>query len=219
MAANIPSRLPSSVRISVKISAAILWLTGCGWLVAHFFFQQPNEFGIGPSAWEAPLLRVHGIAAVIGVFLFGWLVSLQGEALVGGDAEGRIVGGCLTLLEATIGTPWELDTRDAILVLEDRAMKPYQVDRVLMHLKQAGKLDGVRGIVLGEFPDCEATVGSPTVRDVCLRILGELRVPVVFGSAVGHTKRPMLTLPLGVRGRLSAKDAGEIEILEAAVVE
>jgi len=77
MAANIPSRLPSSVRISVKISAAILWLTGCGWLVAHFFFQQPNEFGIGPSAWEAPLLRVHGIAAVIGVFLFGWLVSLH----------------------------------------------------------------------------------------------------------------------------------------------
>jgi len=70
-------------------------------------------------------------------------------------------------VEATFGTPWELDTRGAILILEDRGMKPYQIDRVLMHFKQAGKLEGVKGIVLGDFPECEAPVpGSPTVRDV-----------------------------------------------------
>lgn len=149
----------------------------------------------------------------------GWRIPLGGETLVDGEAQGRIIGGCLTLLEATMGTPWEIDTREAILVLEDRAMKPYQVDRVLMHLKQAGKLEGVRGVVLGEFPDCEGPAGSPAVRDVCLRLLGDLRVPLVFGSPVGHTSRPMLTLPLGVRGRLRAGDGGSIEILEAAVVE
>jgi len=149
----------------------------------------------------------------------GWGIDLRGEAMIPGEAEGRILGGCMTLLEATMGTPWEIDTRDAILVLEDRAMKPYQVDRVLMHLKQAGKLEGVRGVVLGEFPDCEPPAGTATVRDVCARILGELNIPAVFGSPVGHTKRPMLTLPLGVRGRLSAKNGGRIEILEAAVVE
>src|ERR1700730_1812390 len=148
----------------------------------------------------------------------GWSTSLIGEALVAGEAEGRLLGGAMTLVEATFGTPWELDTRGAILVLEDRAMKPYQVDRVLMHFKQAGKLDGVKGIVLGDFPECEPPVaGSPTVRDVCARILGPLGVPVVFGAPVGHTLRPMLTIPLGVNARLHAQGDGTLEILEAAV--
>jgi muramoyltetrapeptide carboxypeptidase LdcA involved in peptidoglycan recycling len=59
---------------------------------------------------------------------------------------------------------------------------------------------------------------SPTVREVCRRILGELAVPVVFGAAVGHTPRPMLTVPLGVKARLGARGEGELEILEPAVV-
>ena len=146
-----------------------------------------------------------------------WTIPLRSEPLVDGEAEGRILGGCLTLLEATLATPWELDTGDALLVLEDRAMKPWQIDRVLMHLKHAGKLSSVRGIILGDFPECDALVASsPTVRDVCSRILGALGVPVVFGSAIGHTLRPMLTLPLGVRAKLHAKE-GVLEILEPAV--
>src|SRR6267154_459539 len=149
----------------------------------------------------------------------GWAISLRGESLVRGNAEGRVLGGAMTLVEATLGTPWELDTRDAILVLEDRAMKPYQVDRVLMHFKQAGKLERVRGIVLGDFPECEPPAAdSPTVRDVCARILGDLSVPIVFGAPVGHTSRPMLTLPLGVRGQLRASGEGMLEILEPAVL-
>lgn len=149
----------------------------------------------------------------------GWSIGLNGETLFPGSAEGRILGGALTLVEATFGTPWELDTRDAILVLEDRAMKPYQIDRVLMHFKQAGKFDGVRGIVLGEFPECEPPpiLGSPSVRDICRRILGDLRIPIVFGAAVGHTPRPMLALPLGVQARLLAEGGGALAILEPAV--
>jgi len=149
----------------------------------------------------------------------GWKISLRGEALVDGQAEGRLLGGALTLVEATFGTAWELDTRGAILILEDRGMKPYQVDRVLMHFKQAGKLEGVKGIVLGDFPDCEPPVaGSPTVRDVCARILGPLGIPVVFGAPIGHTLRPMLTIPLGVNARLDTRAGGTLEILEAAVI-
>jgi len=150
----------------------------------------------------------------------GWTLGLQGQPLAGGEAEGRVLGGCLTLVETTIGTPWELDTRDAILVLEDRGMKPWQVDRALMHLKQAGKFEGVRGILLGDFPECEVQVaGSPTVRDVCERMLGQLRVPIVFGAPVGHTERAMLTIPLGVMARLRAEGPGVLEILEPAVLE
>src|SRR5258708_16780388 len=80
----------------------------------------------------------------------GWKLRLKGEPFLAGQSLGRVLGGCMTLLEATIWTPVVLGTRDAILILEDRAMRPYQVDRVLMHCKQAGKFWGVRGIVLGD---------------------------------------------------------------------
>lgn len=147
-----------------------------------------------------------------------WKLRLKAEPVLAGQALGRVLGGCMTLLEATIGTPWELDTKESILILEDRAMKPYQVDRVLMHLKQAGKLEGVKGIVLGEFPESEpAFAGAPTVREVCARILRPLGVPIVFGAPVGHTLRPMLTIPLGVQARLDAEGEGTLEFLEPAV--
>lgn len=149
----------------------------------------------------------------------GWTLDLDGEVLLPGEAQGRVLGGCLTLVETTLGTQWELQTAGAILVLEDRGMKPWQVDRALMHLLQAGKFERVRGILLGDFPECESPVpGSPTVRDVCSRILAPLGVPIIFGAPVGHTVRPALTLPLGVNARLSAKGAGVLEILEPAVV-
>jgi muramoyltetrapeptide carboxypeptidase len=150
--------------------------------------------------------------------LDGWSLNLGGQTISPGDARGVLLGGCMTLVQTTLGTPWELDTRGAILLLEDRGMKPYQVDNALMHLHNAGKFNGVRGIILGEFPDCEpATKGSPTVKEVCRRILRDMRIPIVWGARVGHTQRPMLTLPLGVRARLHARGAGKLDILEPAV--
>jgi muramoyltetrapeptide carboxypeptidase len=104
------------------------------------------------------------------------------------------------------------------LVLEDRGLKPYQLDRMLLHLKQAGKFEGVRGIVLGEFPESEPPEGSSVrISDVCRRILGPLRIPIVYGAPIGHTPRPMLTLPLGVRARIEGAGEGCLEILEPAV--
>jgi len=151
----------------------------------------------------------------------GWEIPLQGEAYLSGrsgSATGRIVGGCLSMLQTTLATGWEPDTDGAILLLEDRGMKPYQVDRAMRHLQQAGKLAKVAGIVLGDFPDCEAPQGSPTVHDILEPILAPLRVPVVYGAPIGHTKRPMLTIPLGVRAKLHAKGEGVLEISEPAVV-
>jgi muramoyltetrapeptide carboxypeptidase len=148
-----------------------------------------------------------------------WSLELKGEMLATGETTGTILGGCLTLVETTLGTPWELDTTGSILLLEDRAMKPYQVDRSLVHLKQAGKFDCVRGIVLGEFPECAVPPqGGPSVVDVCKRILTPLRVPIVWGAPIGHTSRAMLTVPLGVRGRLRASGSGQLEVLEPAVI-
>jgi len=186
------------------------WVTFYGPMVAAGLNAGPGaRKGYEESSFLQAVGRTEG----------GWKLRLRGQAVLAGQSMGRVLGGCMTLLEATIGTPWELDTKDSILVLEDRAMKPYQVDRVLMHLKQAGKFEGVRGIVLGDFPESEpAVAGGPTVREVCARILRPLGVPVVFGAPVGHTMRPMLTIPLGIRARLDADAEGTLEFLEPAVV-
>jgi muramoyltetrapeptide carboxypeptidase len=147
-----------------------------------------------------------------------WSLALDAEPLSRGEASGLLLGGCISLLETTLGTPWEFDTRGAILFLEDRGVKPYQLDRMLLHLLQAGKFRGVRGIVLGDFPDSEPPQEcSPSVRDVCRRILMPLRVPIIFGAPIGHTMRPMLTIPFGVRARLRAAGEGRLDILEPAV--
>ncbi len=193
------------------------WVTLYGPMVAAGFDR-------GESGYDR-----NSLCAAVSRNADGWMVDLQGRAVLNGGAEGILAGGCLTLVETTLGTPWELDTTDAILVLEDRGMKPYQVDRALMHLKQAGKLRDVRGIILGEFPQCTAADSGESVRDAVVRILTPLEhrsigLPVVFGAAVGHTERPMLTLPLGVRARLVANAASSghsgtrLEILEPAVV-
>jgi muramoyltetrapeptide carboxypeptidase len=151
----------------------------------------------------------------------GWTIDMKGtETLAPGKASGTLLGGCLTLIETTLGTAWELDTHGAVLALEDRGMKPWQVDRALMHLKQAGKFRGISGLVLGDFPECEGPAGTETVKDVAKRILKPLGFPVVWGAAIGHTPEAMLTLPLGVRSRLFANEANDgnatLEILEPA---
>ncbi len=149
-----------------------------------------------------------------------WAIPLRGQALASGSASGRLVGGCLTMIQTTLGTGFSPNTNGAILVLEDRAMKPYQVDRALRHLYLAGMFEKVAGVVLGDFPDSDPPVsGSPSVPEICAEILGPLKIPVVYGAPIGHTKRPMLTLPLGVRAKLVAKGEGALEILESAVVE
>lgn len=148
----------------------------------------------------------------------GWTLDLCGESLAPGGAEGILLGGCLTLVQSLLATPWALDSAGAILVLEDLSMKPYQVDRALTHLRQAGQFRDVRAIILGDFPGCEPAAGGDSVREVAYRVLGGLGIPIVWGAAIGHTDRPMLTLPLGVRARLSAPaDRGaQLEILEPA---
>jgi len=182
------------------------------------FYGPMVAAGINAGAGAAKGYDESSFLQAIGKAAAGWKLRLKGEPVLTGQATGRVLGGCMTMVEATIGTPWELDTRDAILVLEDRAMKPYQVDRVLMHLKQAGKLEGVKGIVLGEFPDsAPAVVGAPTVKEVCARILRPLGIPIVYGAPVGHTPRPMLTVPLGIQARLDAEGEGTLEFLEPAV--
>lgn len=209
-------KLKSVIGFSDLTTLQVYLWQKCGWVT---FYGPMVAAGINAGAGAAKGYDENSFLQAIGKTEAGWKLRLKGEPVLAGQALGRVLGGCMTLVEATIGTPWELDTKDSILLLEDRAMKPYQVDRVLMHLKQAGKFEGVKGIVLGEFPDsAPAVAGAPSVRDVCARVLRPLGIPIVFGAPVGHTPRPMLTIPFGINARLDAEGEGTLEYLEPAVV-
>jgi muramoyltetrapeptide carboxypeptidase len=136
-----------------------------------------------------------------------------------GTAEGRLTGGCLSLVVSTLGTHHEIDTTDSILVLEDIDAKPYQIDRMITHLKQAGKFEGVRGVVFGEMLNCMQNPNQGyTLEQVLLDLLAEFSFPVLFGFATGHTSRPNVIVPFGVRARLDLTSSAPLfELLESAV--
>jgi muramoyltetrapeptide carboxypeptidase len=150
-----------------------------------------------------------------------WDIPLNAEAvgLVDGAGEGILYGGCLSILVASLGTPYEIKTDGAILFIEDIAAKPYQIDRMLMQLKLGGHLKNVRGIIFGEMLDClQSTSQDYTLQEVIKRIVGDLDVPVAFGVRSGHVSTGNITLPFGVKAKLSvSEEQVSLRILEPAV--
>jgi len=184
---------------------------------------------------SANFVTFHGpmvtkdFAVADGVDLDSWQNALGGaeewsiaegsgaRPLLAGHGEGILYGGCLSMLGASLGTQHEIRTAGTILFLEDVAAKPYQIDRMLMQLKLAGKLKDVRGIVFGEMMDCRQGPDQDyTLEEVVLRIVADLRIPVAFGLRSGHVSRANITLPIGVRARLTVDNSVELRILEAA---
>jgi muramoyltetrapeptide carboxypeptidase len=150
-----------------------------------------------------------------------WSISSTGvQALRPGRAQGRLYGGCLSMLAASLGTPYEIETDDTILFIEDVAEKPFRIDRMLMQLRLAGKLEQVRGFVFGQMLDCVPPEGETyTLPDVIMRVLGDYDVPVAYGLKSGHVTGENLTLPLGVRVELSVEDLRvDLKVLEPATV-
>jgi len=134
-----------------------------------------------------------------------------------GEAEGKLYGGCLSLLVASLGTPYEIHTEGTILFLEDLGEWPYRIDRMLMHLKYAGKLEDVRGIIFGEMLDWFPPADSGyTLQQAIRRILGGLNIPIAFGLRSGHVSAGNITLPIGVCARIAVAQSATLEILEAA---
>jgi muramoyltetrapeptide carboxypeptidase len=150
-----------------------------------------------------------------------WDVALDANSrgLVDGESEGILYGGCLSLIAASLGTPYEIKTAGTILFLEDVATKPFQIDRMLMQLKLGGHLDHLRGMVFGEMLDCVQTANQGyTLEEVILGIVGDLGIPVAFGVRSGHVTSRNITLPFGVTAKLTVR--GEqvgLRILESAV--
>jgi muramoyltetrapeptide carboxypeptidase len=137
--------------------------------------------------------------------------------LVGGKAEGTLVGGNLTLLHCLIGTPYFPDLENALLFLEDVAEDLYRVDRMLAHLRLSGALQRLRGVVIGRFSQLErgGRDGALGFDEVLSTYFAGLGIPVAHGFPIGHVDSQW-TLPQGVRARFDA-DAAVLELLEAAV--
>jgi muramoyltetrapeptide carboxypeptidase len=170
----------------------------------------PHENGVDLPSWQA---------AVSGTGVWDVPVGAGVSGLVEGDAEGVLYGGCLSILVASLGTPYEIKTAGTILFLEDLAAKPFQIDRMLMQLKLGGHLDAVRGIVFGEMLDCIQTASQGyTLQEVVTRIVGDLGIPVAFGLKSGHVSSGNITLPFGVRAKLTVRGSQvALKILESAV--
>jgi len=196
------------------ITTLLTWFSDAAGLITFHGPMVAKDFatdgGVDVASWQAALTGARE-----------WEIESAASGmrpLVQGSGEGALYGGCLSMLVASLGTPYEIRTDETILFMEDIAARPYQIDRMLMQLKLAGKLDRVRGIIFGEMLDC---VQSPnqayTLQEVVLRVVGDLGVPVAYGLRSGHVSRGNITLPIGVRAELSVRgsDAG-LRILGAA---
>ncbi len=190
-------------------------------LVSFYGPMAAVEFALGPTAFtQQSFLKMLMHAEAYGPVgqPENWTLV---EPLQGGVTEGELVGGCLTLFEALLGTPWQVSLRDRIFFFEDIDAEPYQMDRTLTHLLQAGVLSGVRGIAVGECVGCEHEQGRShydncqTLKEVLYDRLSPLGVPIVYGLPFGHGSEKA-TLPLGIQARLDG-DRGELVLLEPAV--
>jgi muramoyltetrapeptide carboxypeptidase len=140
-----------------------------------------------------------------------------GTPIVGGVAEGPLLGGNLSILTRLLGTPWLPDLTGAVLLLEDVGERPYRIDRMWTHLRLAGVFERVAGLALGDFTDCEDPDGDFTLREVLWNLAGETGLPCVGGLPIGHGA-VNVPVALGARVRLDG-GAGTLSFLEPAVAD
>jgi muramoyltetrapeptide carboxypeptidase len=148
-----------------------------------------------------------------------WNIPTSGvEVFRTGKAVGRLYGGCLSMLVASLGTSYEIETEGCILFIEDIAEKPFRIDRMLVQLRLAGKLEKVRGFVFGEMLDCAPPRGETyTLPEVIMRVLAPYNVPIIYGLKSGHVTSGNITLPIGVQAELEAEGVtANLKIVEAA---
>ena len=123
-----------------------------------------------------------------------------------GEANGQIIGGTLSLVVSSLGTAYEIDTIDKLLFLEDLNEYTYKIDKMLNHLKLAGKFNDCTGIILGDFKNCNKEKPEDfSLSDVFNYIFADMEKPIIYNFKSGHCF-PMISIPFGVECRLTAID-------------
>jgi muramoyltetrapeptide carboxypeptidase len=196
-------------------TSLLTWLTGqCG-LAAFHGPMLEGRFAKGETAYDLDTLT----RVLTRVEPAGRISHPQVEALHPGEAKGVLLGGTLTNLMASLGTPYAFDPPAGhILFIDEVAERPYRIDRMLTQLRLAGLLSRASAIVFGELPRCdEPAEGGPAIKAVVADLLADFRGPILFGLPSGHTNGACMTLPFGVQARVVAGADPALFVEEAAV--
>ncbi len=184
----------------------------------------------GLAAFHGPMLTAD-FAVSDGVDTPSFLAALSGltyevghaeglRILQSGTAQGTLYGGCLSILVASLGTPYAVQTEGRVLFIEDVGAKPYQIDRMLRQMLLAGKFDGVGGIVFGEMLDCVSPGADPLLlEEVILSVMKDFKGPIGIGLRSGHVSRGNVTLAFGVRVELDLTQDPMLRFVECATQE
>lgn len=191
-----------------------------GWITFHGPLLSGRPFR-EPTTLETDTLH----QSLFSTTPLGNITDIQTFTLIPGKAKGEIVGGNLTMIVNSIGTPYEIETANKILFLEDVSEAPYRVDRILTHLLHSKKLDRVRGIVFGQMTDCEPTPHTSNV-DVWMAVryalesfLKDRNIPTICNFPAGHGS-PQITFPIGTTVELLAHaEKPSVRFLESGVCE
>lgn len=189
---------PKVVVGSSDITLLLIYLfQKCG-LVSFHGPMVSGSFGCKPMKISKTQFRKILTGAKEG----GHLKASQAQVLQEGTARGKLIGGCLTLLCRSLKTPYEIQTRDGILLIEDVNEPAYRIDGMLWQLKVAGKFRGVKGLVFGEMINCRFGDGQKgRLEDLFQEIVPDRAIPVLANCPVGHGNE-MWTLPLGIEATL-----------------
>ncbi len=138
-----------------------------------------------------------------------------GKVIKPGKTTGILTGGCLSLICSTLGTPYEIETSEKILILEDYQEKSYRIDRYLWQLKLAGKFEKIKGIIFGEMKECiQHPEQGYILEDIIKDFFKEYNFPILYGFPFGHSEKSF-TLPLGIKAEIDTSLPG-IKFLEEA---
>jgi muramoyltetrapeptide carboxypeptidase len=187
--------------------------TGCG-IIAFHGPMIDRRLARGEAGYD----RASFLGALCRREPMGELMPPGLEAIRRGDASGLLLGGTLTQLLASLGTPYAFDPPPGyVLFLDEVGERPYRLDRMVTQLRLAGLLAEATAVVVGELPRCDEPGSDLTGRSVMVDLLRDFSGPVIIGFPSGHTSGPVTTLPFGVRCRIVADARPRVIIEESAV--
>jgi len=196
------------------ITALLEAWTGHAGVVSVHGPMAEGRLARGPEAYD----REGFLRIVTEPHPAGRVIAAHARVVVPGEARGTLRGGTLTQLAALAGTPWAFRAEEpTVLFLDEVNERPYRIDRMLWQLAHSGALASVTGIVVNELPGCDEPGGGICGLDAVRHALQQFAGPIVAGIASGHTARPQVTLPFGVRCTLAAGDDVRLSIDDAAV--
>jgi muramoyltetrapeptide carboxypeptidase len=189
-----------------------LWLNGHVGMTSVHGAMIEGRLACGPSAYDE--------ASFLGSLRpepLGELTPPGLDVLRAGEATGPLIGGTLTPIAASLGTPYAFAPPDgAVIFLEDVGERPYRLRRLLTQLRLSGSLARASAIVFGPMLRCDEPGGRVLARDVVAECVADFPGPILYGFPSGHTATPMVSLPFGVRARVVAAGTPRLVIEESA---